>query len=141
MISALNGLVLVIAVVGLIAMAIGVAKLREGNQDRITTLTLGLCYLWLTWFLVVAALNTMSDWSTTMARIDEFSSGAYEIESVWPFILGTSPFHILLMGVSMACVGRTNATLRLKYLGLGLAVLLVICMTVFAILSIWVALN
>ena len=141
MISALNVLVLVIAVVGLIAMAIGVAKRREGSKDRITAVTLGLGYLWGAWFFVVIALNAMDDWSTTMARLDEFSSGAYEIESVWPFILGTSPFHILLWAASAYCVKRRNATPGVKYLGLGLAVFLVMSMTVFAILSVWVALN
>ena len=133
--------VVVIAVAGLIAIARGVVKLREGRKDRITIVTLGLGYLWLTWFFVVLALSSMSDWSTTIARIGEFFLGAYEIESVWPFILGPSPVHILLAFASGMCVSRSNSTPRVKYLGLGLAVLLVMSMTGFTILSIWVALS
>ena len=124
----------------MVLIAIRIPKLREGSKDRITAVTLGLGYLWLTWFLVVLALSSMSDWSTTIARIDELVVGAYEIESVWPFILGTSPVHILVWLVSAMCV-RRNATPRVKYLGLGLAVFLVMSMTGFTILSIWVALN
>lgn len=131
----------VFAVVGLIVIAREVVRLREGNKDRITAVTLGLGYLWGTWFLVGLALSRMSDWSTTIARIGDFFSGAYEIDSVWPFILATSPVHILLAFASGMCVSRSNSTPRVKYLGLGLAVLLVMSMTGFTILSIWVALN
>ncbi len=130
----------VLAVVGLIVIAREVVKLREGNKDRITAVTLGLGYLWGTWFLVVLALSRMSDWSTTIARIGELVVGAYEIDSVWPFILGASTVHILVWFVSAMCV-RRNAAPRVKYLGLGLAVFLVMSMTGFTILSIWVALN
>ena len=133
--------VVVGAVVLLIVIARGVAKLRDGNKDRITAVTLGLGYLWGIWFLVLVALSRMSDWSTTIARIAELVVGAYEIESVWPFILGPSPVHILLAFASGMCVSRSNSTPRVKYLGLGLAVLLVMSMTGFTILSIWVALS
>ncbi len=133
--------IVVIAVVGLILIARGVVKLREGRKDRITAITLGLGYLWGAWFFVVLALSRMSDWSTTIARIGEFLLGAYEIESVWPLILGTSLVHLLLAAASVTLVSRRNAAPRIKYLGLGLAVLLVMSMTGFTILSIWVALN
>ncbi len=141
MISALNLLVLVISVVGLIAMAIGVAKLREGNQDRIAVVTLGLGNLWGAWFFVVMALTTLNRMSDSSSTIGRFFVGAYEIESAWLFILGISPVHILLWAASAYCGKRRNATPGVKYLGLGLAVFLVVCMTVFAVLSIWVALN
>ena len=131
----------VFAVVGLILIARGVVKLREGRKDRITAVTLGLINVWFAWLMVVLALNGMSDWSTTIARIGEFFYGAVEIESIWIFILGPTPVHILLAAVAGALVRRKNATPRMKHLALSLAVLLVMSMTGFTILSIWVALN